>query len=98
MKIFTAVLIASLINYSCAMSRKSKHIERKPADKLWRPCQDFETAQPIGKFCNRVCVKRSLGRCKRFKTNVRDFSNKEDFLFFRNSAMVLVDEDSIFGN
>jgi hypothetical protein len=74
--------------------------ERRPEDKLWRPCQDFEVKDltppdPVGKFCNRVCLKqkRSNGQCVEWKTNIKDFTKREDFLFFRSGTFILIDED-----
>lgn len=82
---------------ACAMGAKPprphKLPERKMQDKLFRPCQDFEVANPVGKFCNRVCVKRSGLDCKKWKTNVKDFTDPETFKFFRSSSFILIDED-----
>lgn len=70
--------------------------ERKLQDKLWRPCQDSETASPVGKLCNHTCVDRGANKCKEWKTIVKDFSDKEEFLFFRNGTFVMIDEDELF--
>lgn len=84
---------------ACAMGgkpiRPHKLPERKLQDKLWRPCQDFETPKPVGKFCNRVCKKRSSRKCKEWKTNIRDFNNPEHFKFFRAGTFILIDEDQV---
>lgn len=69
--------------------------ERKLQDKLWRPCEDFEVANPVGKFCNRVCKKKSGRKCKKWKTNIRDFNNPEHFKFFRAGTFILIDEDQV---
>lgn len=88
---------------ACGMGGKPQRPrERKPQDKMWRPCEDFETASPVGKLCNRTCKERKrprngelVGKCKKWKTHIKDFSKKEDFLFFRNGSMVMIDEDQI---
>lgn len=78
------------------MSKRSigRFTERKEQDKLWRPCQDFETPDPVGKLCNRTCTNRKGkddDKCKEWKTTVKDF--KLDFDFFRNGSFVMIDED-----
>ena len=78
---------------SCAMGGKPiRFPERKAQDKMWRPCQNKEVKDYIGKFCNRVCIKRKRKSCKLWKTNVKDFTIEKDFLFFRNNGMILIDE------
>jgi len=98
MKLIIALIIVLLTTSSCAMGMKPKITrERKDQDKLWRPCQNFEAEKPVGKLCNRVCTKRTKfkKRCKSWKTNVRDFSKKEDFMFFRSGSFIMIDEDQI---
>lgn len=89
----TLLVLALLSLDACAMGKSSVTRERKHQDKLWRPCQDFEDGNPIGKFCNRTCESRKRGACKKWKTTIRDFSKKEDFLFFRNNSSIMIDED-----
>ena len=91
------ILIMMLAYVSCAGGgRPRATMERKTQDKIWRPCQDFEHNNPVGKLCNRLCVKRKAnGKCKKWKTNVKDFSNEKDFLFFRNNAMIFIDEKMV---
>ena len=81
---------------ACAMGiKRPELIERKEQDKLWRPCQDFEASEPVGKLCNRVCIKRVNDKCESWKQNLKDFSKKEDFEFFRSSSFVFIDEDNL---
>ena len=74
---------------------------RKFENRRYRPCQDFEAEDPIGKFCFRYCVKYKFLRkkdsinCKIWKTDIKDFSKKDDFLAFRNSGFVIINEMSI---
>ena len=90
-------LLLVLISFqSCAMGSKPVTLERKDQDKLFRPCQDFEVSEPIGKLCNRVCIERSGSSCSKWKTTVKDFSNKETFLWFRAGSFVMIDEDQVF--
>lgn len=92
--IFSITMAISLP--ACSMGGRIPNIpERKVQDKLFRPCQDFETANPIGKFCNRVCKKRKRGKCKKWKVNIKDFSKKQDFDFFRAGSFILIDEDQV---
>ena len=82
--------------FACAMGGKAyKPKPRKEQDKLWRACEDFEHKEPIGKLCNRTCVKRKGSKCKKWKTTIKDFSKKDDFLFFRNGAFIFIDEDQV---
>ncbi len=70
--------------------------ERKDQDKLWRPCQDSEASEPIGKVCNKVCIKvKHSGECKEWKINVKNFAEKESFNFYRDAGFVLIDEDNL---
>ena len=90
------LLIGLTITAACSMGGKAYKVpERKPQDKMWRPCQDFETKDPIGKLCNRVCTKRLGKKCKEWKINIKDFSKEEDFLWFRAGAFVMIDEDQV---
>jgi len=75
---------------SCAMGSKPA---RKLQDKMYRPCQDFEVENPVGKLCN-VTYKRIEGKTKKILT-VKDFNKREDFLFFRNGSFVFLDEDNL---
>jgi len=104
MKSILFILLFTLSFGCSAMGGKSVKLEsqlsreRKPQDKIWRPCQDFEVNQtesrnPIGKLCNRVCLKRSGSSCLRWKQNIKDFTIKDDFMFFRNGSFVFIDED-----
>lgn len=63
--------------------RQELNRERKDQDKRWRPCQDFEAENPVGKLCNR----------RNGKSKVRDFCADKDFNFFRDNAAIMVDED-----
>lgn len=93
------LLVLSFSLNACAMGgrapRPHKLPERKDQDKLWRPCQNFETPKPVGKFCNRVCKKRSGRKCKEWKVNIRDFNNPDHFKFFRAGSFILIDEDQV---
>lgn len=94
-----AVPLLLFVFFACAMGERfPKTVERKDQDKIWRPCQDFETApdNPIGKFCNRVCKNRKGEKCQEWKTNIKDASKADDFKFFRANTMILIDEDYVF--
>lgn len=81
---------------SCSASSTrslKKYPERKEQDKLWRPCQDFETQEPRGKLCNRVCTDRNNRGCKKWKVIVKDFH--EHFYFFRAGSFIMIDEDEV---
>lgn len=101
MKLFIVLLIATFSLSACARGSKRPDFnvrqERKDADKIWRPCQDSEDLEPVGKLCNHVCIKISLDGnvCKEWKTNKKIFSLREDFLFFRDSTFVFIDEDNL---
>lgn len=84
---------------ACAMGGKSIK-PRKMQDKMWHLCQDFEmqyhgNADPKGKVCNNVCLKRKNRSCKKWQRNMKDLNLEKDFLFFRNGAFVLIDEDQL---
>ena len=82
--------------HACAMGGKSiKIAPRKDQDKMWRPCQDFEVQDPVGKLCNRTCSVISKGKCKEWETKIKDMSKKEDFMFLRDGAFICIDEDRI---
>ena len=89
-------ILVLVISVACAMGGKS-YPERKPQDKIWRACEDSETPDPVGKMCNRTCAhERKPGKkCKEFKINIKNFSEREDFLFFRNGAFIFIDEDQV---
>ncbi len=94
MKVF---IILFLTLSACAMAPRAPDImERKDQDKLWRPCQNFEIkdASPVGKLCNRVCLKRTGSKCESWKQNIMDFTNKDDFEFFRSGSFIFIDEDN----
>lgn len=93
MQIAAAFLFMSL--NSCAMGSKPyKAPERKLQDKLFRPCQDFETSNPIGKLCNRTCKKKSCTK-EEFTTIVKDFNDPETFKWFRAGSFIMIDEDQV---
>lgn len=94
------ILISLLFSLNaCSMGQRAPEPrdlpERKLQDKLYRPCQDFETSNPVGKFCNRVCKKRSGNKCKDWKVNIMDFSKPDVFKFFRAGSFILIDEDQV---
>ncbi len=100
------LLILMIFTFECfSMGGKSMkpqiNRERKDQDKIWRPCQDFEvknteTRNPIGKLCNRKCISRNKNRkCIQWKQNIKDFNNRDSFLFFRNGSFVMIDEDNL---
>jgi len=96
--IFLAVTLITLIE-ACAMGGKSIK-PRKMQDKMWHLCQDSEmqyhnNLDPVGKVCNQTCLKRKKGKCNEWQRNIKDLNKKEDFLFFRNGAFVLIDEDQL---
>lgn len=80
---------------SCAKGSKPyRNLERKWQDKMWRPCQDRETKSPVGKLCNRVCKKRKGKKCKKWKVNVKNFSDPKTFQAFRSAGFIFIDEDT----
>jgi len=98
----TMVLSALMMMFcleACAMGGKSIK-PRKNQDKMWHLCQDFEMkyhgkTSPVGKVCNNVCLKRKGRSCKSWQRNMMDLTIEKDFLFFRNGAFVLIDEDQL---
>lgn len=81
---------------ACAMGGKPYRVpERKAQDKMFRPCQNFETENPLGKLCNRTCAKRKGKKCKQWKTTVKDFSDPEVFKWFRAGSFIMIDEDQV---
>lgn len=100
MKLFIFFALIFLSLNACARGSKRPDFdvreERKDQDKIWRPCQDSESTEPVGKLCNHVCIKvKHSGECKEWKTNIKNFSTNEDFLFFRNAGFVFLDEDNL---
>lgn len=95
MKAWILFVAMTLSLNSCAMGRRSLPAqERKEQDKMYHPCTDEEVGNPLGKFCNRFCQKRSRrGICQSWKITVKDSMKVEDFNFFRNNSMVLISED-----
>ena len=96
-------LSALLILTACAAgSKRYQKPERNMQDKIWSACEDSwmpEGVSPIGKKCNRVCVKRTKsGKCKDniFKTNIKNYCKEEDFKWFRAGSFISVDEDQFF--
>lgn len=91
------LILGILVNYACSMGGKSaKLTERKDQSKMWRACQDSETAEALGHLCNRVCLKRGRkGACKEWKTNVKNFCG-DDFYFFRNTGNVFLPERYLY--
>jgi hypothetical protein len=90
------ILLGMSIVAACGMGGKPyKKPERKEQDKLFRPCQDFETSDPVGKLCNKVCIDRKGSECKAWKINVKNFSDPEIFKWFRAGSFVMIDEDQV---
>lgn len=104
MRSFVLVAVLVLFSfYACSMGKRSPETRsiqaRKAQDKLWRPCQDSEAQSPVGKVCSRHCRKRKgnspYGKCLKWETKIKDFSKREDFLFFRNGSFIFIDEDNL---
>lgn len=100
MKFFIFLVLITMSLQACARGAKRPdydvRAERKEQDKAWAPCKDNEDPEPVGKFCNAVCIKVKFdGQCKEWKINKKNYSNKEEFLFFRNGGFILIDEDNL---
>ena len=94
------ILIFILILITCCAS--SMVSLRKFPDRTYRPCQNFETEKPVGKFCYRYCVKYRFMRsdvsenCIKWETDVRDLSTDGDFEAFRAGGFILVNEKNVY--
>lgn len=91
------VLIGTLIGVSCS----SIPYIRKFTERRYRPAQDFEDKDPVGKFAFRYCVrykalrKRISANCSVWKTDIRNFCSEKDFYAFREAGFVLIQERRI---
>lgn len=88
------VLVLTVLNlsfFACAMG--GKPVIRKEQDSIWRPCQDFEVSDPVGKLCNGY-YEENKKKAQR-KVRSKDFCKEEDFNFFRSLGSVMLDEDML---
>ena len=95
------ILCGVTILTACAKGAKMyRKPERNLQDKIYEPCLDsWVDGNPVGKFCNRTCVKRTKsGKCKdnKFKTIQRNFCDPEVFKWYRSGSWLLIQEDQFF--
>lgn len=76
---------------------KKNYPPRKLQDKMWRPCQDFETksATAVGKLCSRRGEYSKKKKRRIYKSVVKDFCSPQGFEFFRAGSFVFIDEDEL---
>lgn len=64
-------------------------------DRIYYPCETWETENPAGKFCYRYCVKWRVFRdhisenCKQFETDIQDLTDPVVFEKFRAAGFKL---------
>lgn len=91
MKFLLLLTVLNLSFFACSMG--GKPVLRKEQDSIWRPCQDFEVPDPVGKLCNSYSLTRK--KKPEIERRVKDFCKKEDFDFFRSLGSVMLDEDML---
>jgi hypothetical protein len=73
-------------------------------ERRYRPCQNDEMNNGVsatGKFCFRYCAKYRVLRsdisenCIVWKTDIKDLTQENDFIEFRASGFVLINEQRI---
>jgi hypothetical protein len=92
----TALILTIFFSFaSCALSEIAM---RSFPERSYRPCDDREVKDPVGKFCYRRCAEYKFlhadlsTNCRRWETDVRDLKNADDFKSFRDGGFVLISE------
>lgn len=93
MKKISFLIMGVLIGISCS----TLPALRKFQDRRYRPAQDFEANEPVGKLAFRYCSKTTwiTKKCKQWKSEIVNFCDQETFNKFRDGGFVMIAEKRI---
>lgn len=90
----TILLAGMCLGIACSTLPDAVSPLRKFNSRRYRPAQDFEAENPVGKLAFRYCVKEKFwGKgCKRWHSKIEDFCDEKSFKKFRDAGFIMVSE------